>query len=337
MRICAGCFKAEDWKSRFKLEQKKVCTCSFCGKKASTVDFSVFLSPLQLLLSLFSKNEKGDSVCQLIERDFAIFSNAGTAKRILQCAIQLSGSSFSLKDNVSYLSEVSSALMAWMKMKKGVVEEFRYFPLINPVDESWDRYFASKFAVIKKGAVFFRGRINEDVNKLYTRKKELGMPPREKARAGRVNPYGIPCLYLTDMVDTTIYELRATHGDKLSIGKFVVKENLNIVDFNYKPLLLDDIYEGREKLFETVREFLLKKQIGLDLSKPVHRYDVKEIEYVPTQYICEYIKAHGADGVMFNSAVHHGGKNLVLFKSDKVRCSGVEVKTVDEPVMRFCQ
>ena len=336
MRICAGCFKAEDWKNRFKLEQKKICSCSFCGKKTKTVDFSVFLSPLQLLLSLFSKNEKGESVIQLIGRDFAIFSNDEVAKRILQCVVQLSGNGFSIKDKVSYSTEVSSALTAWKKMKKDVIEEFRYFPSINPEDELWDKYFASKFAVIKKGSVFFRGRINEDANKLYKKKKELGMPPREKARAGRVNPYGIPCLYLTDMPDTTIYELRATHGDKLSVGKFIVKENLNIVDFNYKPLLLDDIYEGEEKLIETVREFLLKKQIGQDLSKPIHRYDVKEIEYVPTQYICEYIKTSGADGVMFNSAVHHGGKNLVLFKSDKVRCTCVKVKTVDEPVMRFC-
>ncbi len=337
MRICADCFKAEDWKNRFKLERKRFCSCSFCGKKAKTVDFSIFLSPLRQLLSLFSKNQRGENVVLLIERDFSIFSNESVAKRILQCVIQLSGNSFLLTDKVSYSSEVSSALTSWMKMKKGVVEEFRYFPSINPEDESWDKYFASKFAVIKKGSIFFRGRINESANKLYKKKKELGMPPREKARAGRVNPYGIPCLYLTDKADTTIYELRAAHGDLLSVGKFVIKENLNVVDFNYKPLLLDDIYEGKEKLFETVREFLLKKQIGLDLSKPVHRYGIKEIEYVPTQYICEYIKTSGADGVMFNSAVHHGGKNLVLFRSDKVKCTNVEVKTVDEPVMRFCR
>ena len=101
MRICAGCFKAEDWKNRFKLEPKRICSCSFCGKKTKTIDFSVFLYPLQILLSLFSKNEKGESVIQLIGRDFAIFTNDEIAKKILQCVVQLSGNSFSLKDKVS--------------------------------------------------------------------------------------------------------------------------------------------------------------------------------------------------------------------------------------------
>ncbi len=37
------------------------------------------------------------------------------------------------------------------------------------------------------------------------------------------------------------------------------------------------------------------------------------IEYAPTQFLCEYIKKLGYDGIKFKSAVSETGTNVLLF------------------------
>ena len=79
---------------------------------------------------------------------------------------------------------------------------------------------------------------------------------------------------------------------------------------------------------------LLKRFISIDLSKPIRRYD-SEIEYIPTQFICEYIRyISDADGILFNSSLHNGGKNIVLFNQDKVECVKVDMYRVSEVDIR---
>lgn len=69
----------------------------------------------------------------------------------------------------------------------------------------------------------------------------------------------------------------------------------------------------------------MRKIISADLSIPLRRYD-SEIEYIPTQFICEFIRNFtGADGILFNSSLHNGGKNVVLFGQDKVECISVKM------------
>ncbi|NLK52763.1 MAG: RES domain-containing protein [Syntrophomonadaceae bacterium] len=43
---------------------------------------------------------------------------------------------------------------------------------------------------------------------------ELCAPPKEKCSAGRLNPKGVPYLYLADSIDTVISELRPSTGSK---------------------------------------------------------------------------------------------------------------------------
>ena len=50
-----------------------------------------------------------------------------------------------------------------------------------------------------------------------------------------------------------------------------------------------------------------------------------ELDYIPTQFICEYIRyIKGADGILFDSSLHLTGKNIVLFEQDKVECVSVK-------------
>lgn len=77
---------------------------------------------------------------------------------------------------------------------------------------------------------------------------------------------------------------------------------------------------------------MLTDSISKDLSKPLRRYD-SEIEYVPTQLICEFCKEYvHADGICFKSSLYPGGVNYVLFDPKAADCVSVEsheIGTID--------
>ena len=161
----------------------------------------------------------------------------------------------------------------------------------------------------------------------------MGCPPKEKATAGRANPMGIPYLYLCKAEKTTYFEVRAGYMDKLSIGRFRIIRDLNIVDFSSKISLFVSS-EGTKQLSDVVVKKKMLDAISFDLSKPMCRYDT-ELEYVPTQLICEYCKRNGADGVCFNSSLHKGGLNYVIFNPKYAECvhvSSRQIKRIDVDV-----
>ena len=62
----------------------------------------------------------------------------------------------------------------------------------------------------------------------------------------------------------------------------------------------------------------------------MRRYDT-ELEYIPTQLICEYCKRSKADGIYFGSSLHSGGVNYVLFNPEDAKCirvSSREIKSI---------
>lgn len=71
-------------------------------------------------------------------------------------------------------------------------------------------------------------------------------------------------------------------------------------------------------------------RISEEFSKPNFG---DQIEYAPTQFLCEYIKRLGFDGIKFKSAVSATGTNVLLFDVDaKTRVydiTGSKVYTVN--------
>lgn len=81
---------------------------------------------------------------------------------------------------------------------------------------------------LKKGTKLYRARISEESG--FSADK-MGAPLPGKASAGRVNPLGINYLYLADDRITTLNEVRAGAYDYVSVGEFILKEDITIVDF----------------------------------------------------------------------------------------------------------
>jgi hypothetical protein len=77
------------------------------------------------------------------------------------------------------------------------------------------------------------------------------------------------------------------------------------------PFLLEDA-EGIGRLRSDL-PFL--ERLGDELTRPVVPQSAA-IDYTPSQYLCEFIKKCGYDGVIYRSSVSDG-INLALFKQER--------------------
>lgn len=154
----------------------------------------------------------------------------------------------------------------------------------------------------------YRARVNK-IDELQKKKMSaMGAPPREFARAGRLNPVGIPYLYVSWEQETCIAEVRPWMGAYVSVARFVPKKPLQVVNLNYsapKPPG-KKLQKGDEKQYMDFVKFM-----SLTLARPQDPDD--EISYIPTQYIAEKFKRRGFDGVAYQSVLHRDGTNMVLF------------------------
>lgn len=173
--------------------------------------------------------------------------------------------------------------------------------------------------VIKKGnASFYRARICEGK---CLNKEEMGPPPIEYVTAGRANSKGIRCLYLASDVTTTLHEIRARDLDYISIGKFKSKKDIRVVDLSN----LDKISPFSDDAFDfewfAINMNILKK-ISYEIAKPLRRQD-SELDYLPAQYISDFVKSLGFDGICYRSTLNSNGVNYAIFEHKKFECEEV--------------
>lgn len=152
----------------------------------------------------------------------------------------------------------------------------------------------------------------------YKDDKDIGAPPKNVATAGRINSEGIPCLYLADSDITTFHEVRARVYDHITLGVFENIVPLNIIDLCYLDSITPFQYEDVDLTWFAINIEAIK-QIAKEISKPMRRFD-KDIDYVPTQYIADYIKNLGYDGIKYKSTINEGGINYAIFDPEKFKC-----------------
>ena len=147
-------------------------------------------------------------------------------------------------------------------------------------------------------------------------------PPFGKRKPGRVNPEGVGVLYLTSDEKTAISEVRAGSFDYLTIGSFRLKKEIKVVDISGLNDISPALYSsGLETLAVNTRIF---SDIAKEIAKPLRRTD-SPLEYLPTQYITEFIKSKGYSGVSYKSTMGTGGYNIAAFDETLFECVGVHV------------
>jgi hypothetical protein len=157
---------------------------------------------------------------------------------------------------------------------------------------------------IDKDNILYRAQkgVNEETNS-YTKEckafdAKRMVPIWGKAKEGRINPKGIPYLYLADNKRITLYEVNPWKGEKVSLARFRVRTKLKMVYFNfYLKYYENQVYQvERKKDIDTQ----VWNKINIAFSKPVLDSDFNA-DYVPTQILAEIIKDEGFDGIMYTS------------------------------------
>jgi len=65
------------------------------------------------------------------------------------------------------------------------------------------------------------------------------------------------------------------------------------------------------------------------LSLPIRKRD-QILDYIPTQYISEFIKSLGFDGVEYQSSLNSEGYNIAIFKPEKLECFKTNVYEIKD-------
>ena len=173
-------------------------------------------------------------------------------------------------------------------------------------------------SILTKDLKFYRARITDENG---FKGKDMGAPPSDKATAGRVNSKGISCLYLASKKETAVKEIRASLYDRVTIATFKTKQNIKVLDLSALTRR-SPFYAVTDKVHFLINHKHLN-DIAADISKPLARSD-SDLDYLPTQYISDYAKYLGYDGVKYNSTFDNDTYNVAIF--DEALCECVYTK-----------
>lgn len=145
---------------------------------------------------------------------------------------------------------------------------------------------------------------------------DLGPPPPEIASALRMNPAGIPYLYLAFDEKTAIAETRVKPRKMVTVSDWAPTHELRVIDLSKLPAS-PSVFSNERRRHDMV-QFLYK--FSEEISKPADSQSRADIHYAPTQVVSEYFAqvfkfsdGRQADGLIYNSSLVPTGKNLVLF------------------------
>lgn len=281
-----------------------------------TVDTEKLSQFFEPFLGLVEENDDGNSLSDILQNLFHMFNNQVEDKDRLIAHIlgeEYGNKKYKLKHHYQ------EHLDGWEEFKNEIKHKNRFFPeksmyssLFDIKDDDFDGDFFDMIEQLKidyhEEDKFYRARINES---LLTKDK-MGMPPKEYASAGRANPIGISYLYLSNNKPTCIAEVRPNNTSKIHISEFKLLRDVSLIDLT-NPRKKMSICKFEEGHYNDVISILnLIEALSRELSIPV-RPESSNIDYIPTQFLCEFLKSFSkCDGIIFESSFG-SGLNFVFF------------------------
>ena len=333
MKVCPSCFIDKELKG-FIQSSREIGTCDVCkSHNEALLDISELFDFFQELIDNFQLAETGEILINKIQKNWSFFVSNIVATRILNEVLpKLTTDILSSEDQVNYNEDIVENYQHWEVLKEELKWARRFISDIGYLEElGWDGFFNTQFE-LKPSDKLFRARVHHQSGLPAYKPNEMKCPEPILVDGGRANPQGIPYLYLSDNPETVLYEVRASYLDELSVASFCLEDrygSVKIVDFTEEIPLFKP-----SEVNESIKAQLLRKMISQDLSKPMRRYDT-DIEYIPTQFICEFIKVFtGASGIRFYSSLHPTGKNVVIFNQELMSCNEVVLQKINSLDLR---
>lgn len=336
---CEKCFKDTQIIETIR-KQNIIGNCDFCSSKAlPVIDISENNPVSDMILGLiqvYSVSDDGNAkpLKEALRDDWDIFN--GGCEIILALVKSLCSKEIAETDDLFTKKVIISQMydedfqrefglfrgLSWEEFSNYIKYENRFHNDFLNYDE-FSSILTSLCKEFDKGNPFYRARICDNLTGFTT--DQMYAPPKGRRKPGRINPEEMVALYLSSDEGTILYETRANVYDYITIGEFKAKRVLKLVDLSGFSTISPFAYE--ESFLE---RFAINRNVLHDISheiaKPVRRHD-SPFEYLPTQYISEFIKSQGYDGVAYKSTINKDGYNFALFDETLVECTSV--KTVE--------
>ena len=171
-----------------------------------------------------------------------------------------------------------------------------------------------------KDSSFWRGRavysLDELKRVLESPIQEMGPPPSDKAKAGRMNSEGIPVFYGALEEETCLSEIRAPVGSFVVLVEFDLLRPIRILDLGAMSIAYSELsYFDDNYGDERSRERFLRELVE-ELGRPIMPHEESR-EYLASQVVADYLANRfegGLEGMFFSSSQTAGaGHNVVLF------------------------
>lgn len=313
-------------------------TCPICGaENQPLVGARELANFFELLLTIYPRAQEGKSLVEWLRADWCLFNNPNLSEAQAQILLgeifddgEIVRGKFGLSDSCR-----TDSLERWRALTDELKFNNRYFP-DNVIDT--DRLAQNHLPSLilrdhEKPDIWYRARIEKDGQPIPI--DRMGAPPPKLASSGRANPIGIPYLYLGSTVETAICEVRAQPGEIVSVAAFALDFGLKIVDLRAPRTLVSPFLEEDEGSIALLRgdiDFL--EMLGKELATPVVP-DSAAINYIPSQFLCEFIKKCGFDGVAYGSSLSNG-MNVALFLPDAATAQSVAEYEVAGLSLDYC-
>ncbi len=337
MKCCATCFGDRSLKKDIiPTLTDEVGKCSYCGSENVQLVLPAKLAELFApLISIYEANDEGTLLVELMKEDWGMFDHPKMdvpgAKSLLADILndgEIPRKKFSPSARYS-----SDGLDRWEKLRNELMYTNRYFPDSN-LDKERLESLLSQLRADELPNTWYRARLQQgEVMYLIG---EMGAPPKRVTSHGRANPPGIPYLYLGSTEETAVSEVRPHTGEIACVAEFTIEANLEMVDLrNPKKLISPFVFGDEDQIGAMRNDIPFLERLGQELTRPVLPQGAA-IDYVPSQYLCEFIKKAGYDGVIYRSSVG-SGMNLALFDPSKAVPGQLHQRTVSKVTVTIDQ
>lgn len=342
MFCCGNCFSDRFLKGFINTATTNLNDCSFCDSKSQKVIDPRELSDLfQPVVDLYTETteEGGRSLVELLKGDWCLFDKIEEDKAIDLLNSIYTDANFQSKKFSPKAIPDSTRIKRWNDFREELKHINRFFPkqIQQDIDQltSLIKYLA--LPSNESPNVMYRARRN--TKKTLYSIEEMEKPPCKLVEGGRANPIGIPYFYTASTAKTAIAEIRPHKSDTVSVAKVNVLKGLNLADLREPRKTISPFELTESELSHLYPDIEYLCRLGEELEKPILPYDAN-LEYLPTQYLCEFIKhieindfenieKYQFDGVMYNSSVGDG-INYAIFNDAKIDIVSVDLYEITE-------
>ncbi len=307
---CPVCFGDLGLKDIIESLSSELGTCSYCKTNNATLIHPINLRDFfELLISIYKPTNSGKKLVDLMKQDWMLFPNLDNAHSNELLSDILDDGNIVRQTFSPLESDLSKSLARWETLRDELLYKNRYF-LEEAIDTDRLRELLDHLKARQLPEEWYRARIV--TGDFPFELSEMGAPPNRHASHGRANPAGIPYLYLGSTPDTSISEIRPHTGELACVAKFSIPSTIAVVDLrNPRQLVSPFVLPDSEEISQMRADIPFLERLGYELTKPVLPRSAA-LDYIPSQYLCEFIKKIGFGGVLYKSSVSDG-INLALF------------------------